>query len=134
MGKFNYETTVRLKAAMERREKRMKFYLYSQNNSGGDFDFDQTSGITHYVVVQARNPDDANERAEEIGLYWDGCENDQDCPCCGDRWYPAEEEDAEDFPHVYGKPLDKDWEPMHRWMKGRREAVVHYASGGMEWY
>ena len=43
------------------------FYTYRQNNSYGVFD----------------------EKAENIGLYFDGVEKGRDCPCCGDRWHKA---------------------------------------------
>jgi hypothetical protein len=61
----------------------LKWYEYSQNNSGGSFDHDPDAGIGYAVWVQARNYEEANRRAEQIGLYFDG---EGDCSCCGDRW------------------------------------------------
>ena len=69
----------------------MNFYLFDQNNSGGSFDFNEEEGITLTVVIQAENAENANKRAEEIGLYFDGCNNEIDCDCCGDRWSTVEE-------------------------------------------
>lgn len=66
----------------------LKWYEYRQNNSGGAFILEATSGIGQYVWVQARNAKDADSRAQEIGLYFYGCESGQDCDCCGDRWSP----------------------------------------------
>ncbi len=61
----------------------MPFWTYSQNNSGGTF---QRPAL--YVVVEANDVEEANYRAEELGLYWDGVLAERDCECCGDRWYP----------------------------------------------
>ena len=108
------------------------FYHYSQNNSGGSFDFDREKGITHYVVIEAENASLADRRAKSIGLYFDG---EGDCPCCGDRWREAYGKGAEE-PSVYARPLgvfvNKDnW---RGWMKEGYETVVHFADGTMKWY
>lgn len=109
------------------------FFHYSQNNSGGSFDFDRERGITHHVVIEANSADDANERAEAIGLYFDGCDAGIDCDCCGDRWYAKWENSAGYAePTVYGQPA---FEVEHhtRWMAPNPEVVIHYADGRIEW-
>lgn len=68
-----------------------KFFDFSQNNSGGSFVFDEQRGITHFVIVEAMDADHANSVAENIGLYFNGCESGNDCDCCGDRWSEAVE-------------------------------------------
>lgn len=68
----------------------LKWFEYRQNNSGGAFHVDADAGIGHYVWVQALNADEANRRAEQIGLYFDG---EGDCSCCGDRWSDAWSDD-----------------------------------------
>lgn len=73
-----------------------KFYTYSQNNSGGGFDHDPGAGIGYEVIVEAESSEDANDRAEMIGLYFNGCAYERDCPCCGDRWYEASDWDVSD--------------------------------------
>jgi hypothetical protein len=85
----------------------MPFYHYRQNNSYGAFDF--TDKLTANVVIEADSPDQADKRAEQIGLYFDGCSSGIDCPCCGDRWYRASgtSYDSYEFPAVYGTPFDK---------------------------
>lgn len=60
------------------------YYEYDQNNSGGLFDIDEEKGIGHLVVIQAYSANEANRKAQEIGLYFDG---DGDCSCCGNRWW-----------------------------------------------
>lgn len=80
------------------------FFTYSQNNSGGTFDIDHSSGITVYVIVEADSASDADRRAERIGLYFDGA---GDCSCCGDRWSEQWSQDGDALPSVYGTPV---WE------------------------
>lgn len=74
----------------------MPYYRFHQNNSGGGFDHDPKAGIGYDVYVEARCPAEANQRAEDIGLYFDGCDKNIDCECCGgDRWTCAEPGDDE---------------------------------------
>ena len=75
----------------------MKWYEFSQNNSGGDFVEDENLG--KYVFIQADNKSKAIEKAEEIGIYFDGCNSGIDCSCCGDRWHTPDELK---FPYRYG--------------------------------
>jgi len=61
-----------------------KFYEFCQNNSGGNFHVDDK--ICHRLFIEAKNSFEANAIAEDLGIYFDGVENDIDCSCCGDRW------------------------------------------------
>lgn len=72
------------------------WYRYKQNNTGGSFEIDDKTGIGPVVFVQAFTPEGANKRANEIGIYFNGCTQGFDCDCCGDRWYPAEDFDKSD--------------------------------------
>ena len=63
----------------------MKLYEFTQNNSGGYFEVDDK--VCHRVFIEADNAMEANEIAQELGIYFDGCDKGIDCPCCGDRWY-----------------------------------------------
>ena len=83
-----------------------KFYTYSQNNSGGSFTISEERGICEYVIIEAANANQANARAEEIGLYFYGCEDGYDCPCCGNRWHPAFESDGSGVPTIYSNPVE----------------------------
>lgn len=65
----------------------MAFFTYVQNNSGGDFVTNDS--VAHYVIIEAVNAAQANEIAETIGIYFNGCDAGIDCYCCGDRWYPV---------------------------------------------
>ena len=108
------------------------FYHFNQNNSGGSFLFDENQGITHHVVIEADNASDANAIAEGIGIYFDGY---GDCSCCGNRWYPVDDHNEEDFPHVYGGEIKKVLNVSpYRWMDDGKEVCVHYKDGRKEWF
>jgi len=77
-----------------------KFFTFRQNNSGGSFDISET--VAHNVIIEAHSAKEANAHAEDIGIYFDGCETGADCNCCGDRWYAAWE-DGTDTPLIYGE-------------------------------
>lgn len=89
------------------------WFHYSQNNSGGYFDFDKERKITHHMVFEAKDANEANILAEARGLYFDGCDNDRDCPCCGDRWYRAYGK-GDEAPMVYGQTAQQYHDSM-RW-------------------
>lgn len=99
----------------------MSWYHYRQNNTGGSFTVDERVG--HHVLVEAATPAEADARAREIGLYFDGCDTADDCPCCGDRWSSAEVATASDEPKIYGEDLDT-WRPFSLW-NGQVVAVVY---------
>ena len=105
------------------------FFEFHQNNSGGHDDIDPNTGIVKVVVIEAPDCETANNRAESIGLYFDGCDNGRDCLCCGDRWYRQwSNKEGSVVPIVYGKPVDltskKDWYfPI----------AIHYADGRCTW-
>lgn len=77
------------------------FFTFHQNNSGGSFHIDHK--VTQFVIIEAKNAKQANSIAESIGIYFDGCENDRDCSCCGDRWYRTSDYDGKDKPLLYGE-------------------------------
>lgn len=83
----------------------MKKFIYTQNNSGGDFDYPEWTGPEDLggvfaswrtekvdVWVIAESASEANELVQEYaGVYFDGCDSGLDCECCGDRWYRADD-------------------------------------------
>lgn len=113
----------------------MPFFTYSQNNSGGSFDFDPEAGISVYVIVEAEDAEAANGKAECIGLYFDGY---GDCSCCGDRWCEQwSDRDGEKVPSVYGEPVsDHDFEGEFgsKWIKDGPECYVHFSDGTVQAY
>lgn len=76
----------------------MKFYNFDQNNSGGSFVHQPESGIGYNVCIEAESMQEAIDKAESIGLYFNGCEYGQDCSCCGDRWSHPFSFDIKDTP------------------------------------
>ena len=100
----------------------MKFYTFNQNNSGGRFDFFPNKGISQHVIIEASSADDANDRAERIGLYFDGCEVGLDCSCCGDRWHMAWRDDGKDVPMVYSDKVVESSGDV-------ADVYIHYADG-----
>lgn len=82
------------------------WYEYRQNNSGGSFVHQPKAGIGCIVIIEEVSADAANERAKDIGLYFDGCETGDDCECCGDRWYRVHHLDGHPVPSHYGEPLN----------------------------
>lgn len=71
-----------------------QWFEFSQNNSFGEWDHDPDTGIGYEVWIEATGPEHANERAEQIGLYFDG----SDCPCCGNRWHETWGSGRDDAP------------------------------------
>ena len=104
-----------------------KFHTFTQNNSGGSFVYDEKRGLTHHVIVEGKDYNDIMNRAESIGIYFDGCDSGQDCECCGDRWYAVYRDDGDDEPKVYGDVITKSYDGM-KWMKDY-EGFVHYDDG-----
>lgn len=112
---------------MPKRKLNTKFYTYSQNNSGGFYKKDDKEGIAKYVIIEALDYKHANQRAEEIGLYFDGCWNSIDCSCCGDRWREASESDASNYPSIYDTPIEDVKKSTCR-----NYCFVHYLDGKVE--
>lgn len=104
------------------------FFKFRQNNSGGSFDVDADRGIAHTVIIEARDHLEANVFAQDVGLYWDGCDSGRDCSCCGDRWYPTSAGDGTDAPEVYGQPVRMGPHDPKSWQNG----FVHYLDGRIE--
>ena len=80
-----------------------RWFEFSQNNSGGSFTHDAEAGIGYSVWIEATDSNHAAERAEAIGLYFDGIDDGRDCECCGDRWYRPWRESGDALPLRYGK-------------------------------
>lgn len=111
------------------------FYVYSQNNSGGSFVVD--NDVAHYVVVEADSEQDADDKAESVGIYFNGCDNGQDCDCCGDRWNTASSYGSSKELSIYGKSLSEYvenvldekqlfWKDVIVYFKDDRKLAVHF--------
>ena len=94
----------------------MKWFHYSQNNSGGYW-----VGPRH-VVVKAVNAGMADATAEIFaGVYCDGCSRRFDCRCCGDRWSRSWDEGGTDEPRVYCDDAVASADVMLVYYDGRTE-------------
>jgi hypothetical protein len=103
-----------------------KFYHFSQNNSGGSFE--ENENVCRHVIIEAYSAEDANLRADDIGIYFDGCDMGIDCSCCGDRWHKLEEDDeGTDKPEIYGKDVRKLYKEMFS-----KDCIIHYLNGKKE--
>lgn len=103
----------------------MPFYEWNQNNSGGHFKVDGC--ISHRVIIEADSYEQAEDKAFDFGIYYNGVENQMDCDCCGDRWYSGSELDEGD---LQGKTLDEYLQDMadeYGWEDP--DIIVHYADG-----
>lgn len=113
----------------------MAFYQYRQNNSGGGFDFDANAGISVYVIIEADSTYEADDKAESIGLYFDGR---GDCSTCGYRWSSASYYDEDDRPQIYGTPIEDydfvDGPYAYKWISDGPEAYVHFKDGLVQGY
>jgi hypothetical protein len=110
-----------------------KFYTFDQNNSGGSFEYNERSGITHYVIIEAHDLKHAMSRAEDIGIYFHGVASGQDCECWGNRWYEPWDDKGTEEPQVYDEHPSKK-EPSGFFKKGQKEIAIHYLDGHIEWF
>lgn len=108
------------------------FYCFTQNNSGGSFDRDHHLGISRHVVVEGASLREIVERAKDMGIYFNGCDTRQDCPCCGDRWYEPWGTDSTDtVPTINGQDVSNGCysSEYHRWIDDGPEGYIHYLDG-----
>ena len=112
------------------KQKQSLFYHYSQKNSFGVFDRYSDKGIGTDVIIEAYSAHDANKKGKKIGIYFDGVEKGIDCPCCGDRWYEAYDDNKGTInPTIYNKALDEIESGY-----SREEVYIHYLDGSIECY
>ena len=104
----------------------LKYWTWRQNNTGGSFV--RNAEVAELVIVEAITPGEAEEKAASVGIYYNGCDDGMDCPCCGDRWYPADEEGTE-VPEYYGTPIvefDSVRDKSHDVILHTREGEIFY--------
>ena len=105
------------------------YYEFNQNNSGGRYKLNENTAEA--VIIAARDAKEANSRAEDIGIYFDGCSKGYDCDCCGDRWYEistwSEKGTVEAL--LYGQKPEVYLQDR---FYGSRAVIVHHADGTRE--
>lgn len=122
----------------------LKWYEFRQNNTGGSFI--QDNEVSIYVLIQSTSVEDANRKANDVGIYFGGVEAGWDCDCCGDRWHEAWDKVEEPFV-TYGSYKDNYKNTVHAnvreaaqtlanqdiWAdKGKPSVIVHFADGTVE--
>jgi hypothetical protein len=118
------------------------WYEFRQNNSGGSFAINDDVSV--YVLIQAASTLEANCKARDIGIYFDGVSNGQDCECCGDRWYAADDALSsfttynwrnrfEPTEHANVREYAKAHAYADMWAKdGKPSVILYYADGTVE--
>lgn len=114
------------------------FYTY-YNHGPRNVEVELERGIGEWVIIEAENPEDANMRAEKIGLYFDGVEKGIDCSCCGDRFDRAKDGcgnvEESQFPAIYGIPVENYKFKLDCYRnRNPQRAFVHYIDGTIKWY
>jgi hypothetical protein len=116
---------------MAKKEAGLKFYEISQNNTGGSWVTDDK--LCHRLYIEANSSTEADEIAEGLGCYWNGVDEGQDCPCCGDRWYGSHAVDITSMT----KEKDSSY-PVELWVDRKTTQEEALASlkerySGFEW-
>ena len=104
-----------------------KFYTFDQNNSGGRFHNDEN--LAQLVIIEAISDGDANDRAEKLGIYFDGVDGGSDCQSCGDRWSRVYKDDGHDKPMHYNHEVTEDYQPLYQMDTRYPYAYIHYMDG-----
>lgn len=100
------------------------FYTFVQNNSGGAYHRDAT--VDEYVIIEGISIEQVTDRAQDIGVYFDGCDRGLDCECCGDRWHvPFDDSELNPVPSTYGTPVEEIATKRTRGMN----VIIHFANG-----
>lgn len=97
------------------------FYEFDQNNSGGRFIVNDK--VTVSVFIEADSPEEANQKAQDIGIYFFGTDSGKDCECCGDRWRYARD---------YVNEIDYDNLKKYssQWVEADQPyAIIYYKNG-----
>jgi hypothetical protein len=92
-----------------------RFYSFQQNNSGGYYAVDDT--VAEVVIFEADSAEDANNRAEEKGVFDYGF-----CECCGER-FGRQWSDEKGYKSVKAAVKEASW------MRQDRQVRVHYKDG-----
>lgn len=89
----------------------MKWYKYTQNNSGGYYDVNDK--VSKWVFIERELESQADEFFSRLT-----CDASPDCACCGARWYGLDDE--LEFPFVefvdvytYKPDYKQEWERLY---------------------
>lgn len=91
----------------------MAWFYFRQSNPGGSYRINEQ--VSRFVFIEAESAEEANERAIEAGIYFNGVSTGDDCECCSDRWREASDDDATSVEDIKGcgyKAADCRFHPM----------------------
>ena len=123
-------------------DKTYGWYEFRQNNSGGSFHINDAVSVL--VLIQAASAREANTKAQDIGIYFNGCRDGRDCDCCGDRWYEADDAMSSFTTYNWRNRFDptehanvREFAQAHAdadmWAKdGKPSVILYYADGTVE--
>lgn len=102
-----------------------KFYtFYQKPPEGYEYEVDEEVHTSRYVIIEANDAEDANERARRIGMGYAG------------RWPKVGEAMSDDTPSVFSEPVGTMAEPPDRFdMRSELNKpliTVHYQDGHIE--
>lgn len=101
------------------------FYTFRQNNSGGEFEINDS--VKHYVIIEADSAKEANKIASKnTDIYFNGVYKNIDCECCGDRWRKQGESDGTEVPMIDGVDAFKYEEALSSF---KSEYIIYYKDG-----
>lgn len=103
----------------------MPFYSFQQTSSGGTTVL--TSDLSKWVIIEAGNAEEANKRANEIGIYFCGVRNGADCSCCGDRWKPVSPKDECPVPLIDSVTNPSYYSSLN--IHQGSYCIIHYENG-----
>lgn len=99
-----------------------RFWTVSQNNSGGSFHSNKAAGIGYALCVEATSEQHAAQRMQEIADRA-GYNPEDDCDCCGPRWFFDYLGEGTATPELYSAPLTGGW---------GLPSYVHYLDGRID--
>jgi len=101
------------------------WYEFDQSNPGGSFD----SSMPRLILVEANNSDEANDRAESVGVYFDGADYGRDCSCCGDRWSRSWQGEGKETPTLTWWKNDEKNTPVEVSLDDDEGMKAYFAQG-----
>lgn len=86
--------------------------------------------ISIFTVIEGENLEDIINLAQNLGIYFDGVKNFQDCSCCGDRWERPKQEELTNLAEIEGQLLSEFYDPtFDSGYSDKHDIVVHYMDG-----
>ncbi len=109
------------------------FYTYEQNKRGVSI---VNEHIKHYVIIEAASAKEADEKAENVGIYFDGVDKEIDYPWRGDRWSRAEDPSfgskGTKKPEIYGRSIIRFFSERINNNDLSEDVIIYHKNGKVE--